>query len=113
MLVLWGDLVVLPFVGIIEKLCLSLEDLLPLALSMVASSVETRDLIHVTNVYAPVDLPSKTKLWAYIRHVRSYFPFLPWIVAGDFNSLINLEEKRGGLTRLGPSSKILQENIDP
>ena len=38
-------------------------------------------------------------------------PFLPWIVAGDFNDITNLEEKRGGISRLGPSSSMLRDNI--
>ena len=38
-------------------------------------------------------------------------PFLPWIVAGDFNAITNLEEKRGGIAQLGPSSSMLRGNI--
>ena len=38
-------------------------------------------------------------------------PFLPWIVARDFNAITNLEEKRGGIARLGPSSTMLKDNI--
>ena len=76
---------------------------------MVASSLEIGEMILVTNVYAPIDLHSKIKLWAHIRHVKSYYPFLPCIVARDFNSIVSLEEKWGGLTFLGPSSR---ENID-
>ena len=38
-------------------------------------------------------------------------PFLPWIVAGYFNVITNLEEKRGGIALLGPSSSMLRDNI--
>ena len=38
-------------------------------------------------------------------------PFLPWIVAGDFNVITNLEGKRGEIARLGPSSSMLRDNI--
>jgi len=33
-------------------------------------------------------------------------------MGGDFNSILSLEEKRGGLARLGPSSELLRQNID-
>ena len=69
-------------------------------------------MILVTNVYAPIDLPGKLKLWEHIRHVRSYHTFLPWIVARDFNSILTLAEKRGEMACLGPSSKLFQKNID-
>ncbi|XP_059066340.1 uncharacterized protein LOC131061549 [Cryptomeria japonica] len=39
------------------------------------------------------------------------FPYLPWIVAGDFNAILDLTEKRGGNTRLDPSSFLLRDNI--
>ena len=32
-------------------------------------------------------------------------------MAGYFNAITNLEEKRGGIARLGPSSSMLRENI--
>ena len=32
-------------------------------------------------------------------------------MAGDFNAITNLEEKRGGIAQLGPSSSMLRDNI--
>ena len=32
-------------------------------------------------------------------------------MARDFNAITNLEEKRGGIARLGPSSSMLRDNI--
>ena len=32
-------------------------------------------------------------------------------MAGDFNAVTNLEEKRGGISQLGPSSSMLRDNI--
>ena len=69
-------------------------------------------MILVINLYAPIDLLGKLKLWEHIRHVHNYHPFLPWIVAGDLNSIFNLQDKRWGMAHLGPSSKIFQKNID-
>lgn len=53
----------------------------------------------------------KSLMWSHITFVRSLDPFLPWIVAGDFNVVTSLEEKRGGISRLGPSSSMLRDNI--
>ena len=33
------------------------------------------------------------------------------MLAGDFNSVLSLEEKQGGLARLGPSSSLLHQYI--
>ena len=49
-------------------------------------------------------------MWSHIKFVRSLDLFLPWIVAGDFNAITNLEE-RGGIARLRPSSSMLRDNI--
>ena len=68
---------------------------------MVASSLEIGEMILVTNVYAPIDLPGKIKLWSHIRYVKSYHPLLPLIVARDLNFVISLEEKWGRMARLG------------
>ena len=62
-------------------------------------------------MYAPSDLVGKSLMWSHIKFFRSLDPFLPWIVVGDFNSITNLEEKRGGIPQLGPSSSMLRVNI--
>ena len=49
--------------------------------------------------------------FTHITLVHSLDPFLPWIVAGDFNVVTSLEEKRGGISQLGPSSSMLRDNI--
>ncbi|XP_057868067.2 uncharacterized protein LOC131075253 [Cryptomeria japonica] len=82
------------------------------AISMVASILESGETILVSNVYAPIDIRGKSQLWAHIRYVRSCAPFLPWILAGDFNVVLSLEEKRGGLPRLGPASDMFRTNVD-
>lgn len=79
---------------------------------MITSCFEVGEMILVTNGYTPIDLLGKIQIWAHIRYVLSCHPFLPWIVVGDFNSVLILEDKRGGLAHLGPSSELLHENLD-
>lgn len=79
---------------------------------MVASVLESGETILVSNVYAPIDIRGKIQLWAYIRYVRSCAPFLPWILAGDFNVVLSMKEKQGGLPRLGPASDLFWTNVD-
>ncbi|XP_057871389.2 uncharacterized protein LOC131077832 [Cryptomeria japonica] len=81
------------------------------SISMVASIFQTGERCLFSNIYAPTDLPGKTHLWDHINFVRSLEPFLPWILAGDFNVVISMDEKRGGLARLDPSSLLLRDNI--
>lgn len=73
---------------------------------MVASALDSRETILITNIYAPIDIQGKIQLWAHLRFVRSCAPYLPWILGGDFNFVLSLDDKRGGLPRLGPSSDI-------
>ena len=75
--------------------------------SMVAYALDSREVIMVTNVYAPIDLVGKEKIWSHIQYVRNCHPYHPWVLAGDFNLVLSLEEKQGGLARLGPSSSAL------
>ncbi|XP_059076363.1 uncharacterized protein LOC131875739 [Cryptomeria japonica] len=53
----------------------------------------------------------KSSLWAHIQFIRALDPFLPWIMAGDFNVVSCLDEKRGGLARLDPSANLLRNMI--
>ena len=39
-------------------------------------------------------------------------PYFPWILGGDFNSILSLQEKRGGWARLGPTSNLFQAQVD-
>ena len=47
-----------------------------------------------SNVYVPNDLVGKSLMWSHITFVRSLEPFLPWIVAEDFNVVTSLDEKK-------------------
>ena len=74
-----------------------------------ASHFEIGERCLFSNMYAPSDFVGKS--WSHIKFFRSLDLFLPWIVAGDFNANNNLEEKRGRIARLGPSSSMLRDNI--
>lgn len=76
------------------------------SLSMVTSSLDSGELILVTNIYALNNFHEKPLLWSHIRYVKSCAPFLPWILVGDFNSMLSLEEKRGGLAWLSSSNDL-------
>ena len=64
---------------------------------MVASSLEIGEPILATNVYAPTNIPGKIKLCAHL---------------GLWLEILTLSSVPSRLAHLGPSSKILQENID-
>ena len=65
----------------------------------------------VTNVYVPVHLVGKEELWSHIQYVRNCHPYHPWVLAGDFNLVLGLREKQGGLARLGPCFALLSQHM--
>ena len=75
---------------------------------MVVTTLDSSETILVTNIYAPIDISESLIFWDHIRYVHSCSPYLPWILAGDFNSILSPKEKRGGWPRLGPTSNIFQ-----
>ena len=81
------------------------------SISLIATSFENGERCFLSNIYALTDFAGKFQLWAHIRFIHSLEPFLPWIMAGDFNAVISLEEKRGGVARLDQSSNLLRDMI--
>ena len=59
------------------------------SISMVATALDFGETILVTNVYAPIDIHGKIHLWDHIRYVHSCAPYFPWILGGDFNSILS------------------------
>lgn len=76
-----------------------------------ASHFEIGERCLFSNIYALSDLVGKSLMWSHITFVWSLDPFLPWTIARFFNVVTNLEEKRGRISRLGPSSSMLRDNI--
>ena len=81
------------------------------SLSLVSLCHESGESVLFSNVYAPVEFQGKILTWNNIHFVRGLFPYLPWIIAGDFNPILDLSEKWGGIARLEPSSVLLRDNI--
>ena len=63
------------------------------SLSMVSLCMESGEYVLFSNIYAPIDLQGKLLLWNNIHLVHSLFPYLPWIIVGDFNAIMDLTEK--------------------
>ena len=81
------------------------------SISLVALNFETGERFFLSNIYAPTDFLGKSYLWTHISFIWSLDPFIPWIMARDFNAITSLEEKQGGLARLDPSSNFLRSMI--
>ena len=72
------------------------------SMSIMATSLEKGEVILFSNFYAPTDFQGKQGLWSHIRLVCSMMPFYPWIMAGDFNAICELDEKSGGIEGWSP-----------
>jgi hypothetical protein len=78
---------------------------------MVSRCLDSGEYVLFSNVYAPIEIQGKVLVWHNIHLVRSLFPYLPWIIAGDFNAILDLTEKWGGTVRLEPSFVLFRDNI--
>ncbi|KAK3224468.1 hypothetical protein Dsin_011493 [Dipteronia sinensis] len=52
------------------------------------------------NVYAPNFEADRVKLWEFIVETQAAFPF-PWCLGGDFNSMLDRTERKGGICNAG------------
>ena len=66
----------------------------------------------LSNICAPTDILGKSNLWAHISYIRALDPFLPWILASDFNFVTRSDQKGGGVARLHPSANLIKDMID-
>lgn len=78
---------------------------------MATSSLESGEIILVTNLYVLIDIYGKNLHWSYIRYVQLFAPYLPWIIASDFNFMLSLVEN-GGVGRLGPCTDLSHGNMN-
>jgi exonuclease III len=58
----------------------------------------------ITNVYGPNSIHEKENFLQSLQHIQASICTQHWIVGGDFNMILTLEEKSGGLKRLEPDS---------
>ena len=63
-------------------------------LSLVCSPVGDKETYMITNVYGPQQQMDKLKLLTSLEDLRARNPNMPWIIAGDFNMIRSLSEKK-------------------
>jgi exonuclease III len=66
----------------------------------------------VTNVYGPQNQQDKDHLMQRLQHINTLLPTRNWILGGDFNMILTLEEKTGGAKKLDSDSGKFQALID-
>jgi len=71
-----------------------------------------REIYMITNVYGPQKLEDKLKLLTSLEELRERYPDMPWILAGDFNMIKSLTEKKGGTRTRGRDSIAFQNFIN-
>lgn len=82
------------------------------ALTTILQIIGTKEQISITNVYGPHTVHDRI---AWLKHLTSFLQPLNHkyqLLAGDFNIILNLGEKRGGLRRLDSDSQAFQDLID-
>jgi len=66
-------------------------------LSRICQPVGDKEIYMITNVYGPQKQADKLKLLTSLEELRARYPIFPWIVAGDFNMIRSLLEKKEAL----------------
>jgi exonuclease III len=81
-------------------------------LSVKLQVIETPDKVIFTNVYGPQLLDDKKRMIAALENLRDRHMNSHWILAGDFNIIVTLAEKKGGLRRLDKDVEVLSDFIE-
>ena len=63
-------------------------------LSLICQPIGDKEIYMITNVYGPQKLAYKVELLTSLEELRERHPTLPWIIAGDFNIIRSLSEKK-------------------
>ncbi|KAL5832771.1 hypothetical protein ACOSQ3_016445 [Xanthoceras sorbifolium] len=70
--------------------------------SITALVSENAKVFILTIVYASPNVMFRRSIWGYLHKIRKCFKG-PWLVAGDFNEIVSLSEKRGGRSNFSKS----------
>ena len=82
------------------------------ALTTILQIIGTKEKICITNVYAPHTVRERLACLNQLENFLRPLDFKLKILAGDFNMILNLDEKRGGIRRLDLGSQAFQSMID-
>jgi hypothetical protein len=66
----------------------------------------------ITNVYGPQSAQDKERFIQKLQHVKTLLNMPNWVMGGDFNMILTLEEKTGGTKRLEQDSGKFKTLID-
>jgi len=70
------------------------------------------ETICVTNIYIPHRAEDRIQMLSSVMRILESIPHLFKIIGGDFNMILNLWEKKGGLRKLDRDAKAFQETIN-
>ncbi|XP_021979874.1 uncharacterized protein LOC110875997 [Helianthus annuus] len=73
---------------------------------------KTKKLIFYSIIYAANYYISRRELWKHLSMHKNFVSNEPWVILGDFNSALNLEDKSMGCSSVSLSMKEFQECVD-
>jgi hypothetical protein len=81
-------------------------------LSINMQIIGNMEVILCTNVYGPQMLEEKRRILLDLENLKARSGNLDWILAGDFNIIMTLAEKKGGTRRLDRDAEDFSYFID-
>jgi exonuclease III len=81
-------------------------------LSVDLQVIGTPDKVMFTNVYGPQLLDDKKRMMTALENLRDRNMNSHWILAGDFNIIVTLAEKKGGVRRLDRDVEVFSAFIE-
>jgi len=81
-------------------------------LSVTLQIIGNTEVILCTNVYGPQMMEEKGRMLLDLKNLKAQSHCLHWILAGDFNIITTLVEKKGGTMRLDRDAEEFSSFID-